>query len=497
MTINNNLGITRTPIITVAGHIDHGKTTFLHYLSGIKNPQKEYGGITQRIQAYYVNTDYGIMTFLDTPGHFAFNSNRENCIKMSDIVLVIISAEDGIKPQTIETINTAKKFNIPIVVGISKIDKVLNVIDTEERILHELANYNLIPEKWGGDVIVMLLSSKTGYGVNNLIEMLKFQADILDLKIDNKDKPTGIVLENTIEVGKGSVTTLILKNGEFKKGDIVKVGYNSSKIRTIYDLSNTIIDVAIPSLPVNVTGIDIKFNIGDIFEIVDAENRKNKHDISVNKDRDINIYNVDSLIEDMKKSDIKKINLIVKVDVLGSVQVLKNLLENLSTSKIKIIIIKIEIGGFNESDIDLSLVTHSILLGFNIKIDSKIKKLVVGYGLKLYVFNVIYELLDFLKIKIVDELTLDKEIVILGVAEVKKLFKHKDHVIIGCSIISGKIRQNSNIKVKRENNVIYEGIIDSIKIHQTSVKEVRIGHECGISIKNFNKCKVADVIEAY
>lgn len=497
---NTQTIVSRAPIITVAGHIDHGKTTFLNYISENKNPQKEYGGITQHIKAYYINTAHGFMTFLDTPGHFAFNSNRENCIKISDILLLIISAEDGIKPQTIETINIAKKFNICVVVAISKIDKIENITVVEERILHELSNHSLTPEKWGGDVIVSLISSKTGSGISNLIDMLKLQSDILDLKVDNNLNPHGIVLESKIDVGRGIITTLILKNGSFKRGDIIQIGKCDSKIKNIYNVNSKIIDFAFPSLPVEVTGINSKLNIGDNFSIInDTEYKKNKNYITsvTETSREVYSYNIDSLMHDMKKIDVKKINIIVKVDVLGSVQVLKNLLENLSTAEIKINIVKIDIGGINESDLDLAIITNSFLLGFNIKVDSKINKQIVKIGLDLHTFNVIYDLLDFLHIKIDNELIANQKNIILGLAEIKKVFTHKNNLIAGCLVTSGRIKQQSHIKIRRKDDIVHEGVIDSIKVYKLNVKEVKAGHECGISIKNFNKFQINDIIEVF
>lgn len=491
--------IARAPIITVAGHIDHGKTTFLNYISAEKNPQKEYGGITQHIKAYYITTVHGPMTFLDTPGHFAFNSNRENCIKISDIVLLIISAEDGIKPQTVETINIAKKFNISVVVAISKIDKFLDIIATEERILHELNTHNLTPEKWGGDIIVVPMSSKTGFGINNLLDMLKLQSDLLDLKIDNTTKTFGIILENKIDIGKGAITTLILKNGMLKRGDVIQIATYNNKIKNIYDVNHQVIDYAFPSLPVEVTGITSKFNIGDNFFMINTLHKKNTNISLAGNEivKDLHVYNIDSLMNDMQKNNLKKINIVVKVDVLGSVQVLKNLIEGLSTSEIKINIIKIDIGNFSDSDLDLAVITGSFLLGFNIRIDNNINKQAIKIGIEWHVFNIIYELLDFLHSKLDAESVVNKKHHILGVAEIKKIFKHKDNLIAGCLVISGKIKQQSHIKIKRQDVIIYDGIVESIKIYKLNVKEVKAGHECGVNIKNFNKFQVNDIIEVF
>ncbi len=488
----------RPPIITVAGHIDHGKTTFLNFVSKDKNPQKEFGGITQHIKAYYVDTKYGAMTFLDTPGHFAFNSNRENCIRISDIVLIIIAADDGIKTQTLETINIAKKFNTSVMIGINKIDKLENVVEANDKILHALSKCDLVPEKWGGDVLVSCISAKTGEGVADLIDMLKLQADILDLKTNVLFGSYGIILENKIEPGRGFVTTLILKNGMLKKGDFVKIGNDITKIKSINDLEKKVINVALPSLPVEITGCTINLNIADRFEVVNNLKKNNKINFSDGFICDKKFeYSAENLMLNMKKPNIKKINVIIKVDVQGSVKVLKDFLEKLSTDIIRVNVVKIGIGTFTETDLDFAVISKSILLGFNIKIDSKIKKIALKCLIDIHVFSVIYEVFDFLQEKIKNEMLVDDKILVLGLLEIKKVFKYKDSVIAGCYVVSGKIKQNSNIKIKRNDVIVYEGSIESLRVYKTSVKEVKSGTECGINIKKYTKFQVNDFIEVY
>lgn len=489
----------RTPVITVAGHIDHGKTTFLNFISKNKNPQKEHGGITQHIKPYYINTKHGYMTFLDTPGHFAFNSNRENCIKVSDLVLLIISIDDGIKPQTIETINIAKKFNITIIVAINKIDKFENIDDKKEKILNELLSYGLTAEKWGGDLIVTTISSKTGLGIDKLIDSIKLQTDILDVKLDLYSNPEGIILENRLDKGKGVVTTLILKNGILERGCSISINKNIYKIKNIYDIDKNLIKKAYPSLPVEVTGLDTNFEIGAIFKFFDSKikglNKVTLVEKSINEDT--NIYNAQSLIEDMKKNISKKLNLIIKVDVQGSIIVVQNLIKSLSTDTIKINIIKIGIGSFNDSDIDLAVITNAILIGFNIKIENNIKQLFVKNKIEYYIFNIIYDLFNLLKEKVLKLTVLENTLDILGSAEVKKIFIYKDKCIAGCLVTFGKIKINSKIKIRRNDKVIYEGIIESIKIHKNMTKEVLSGIECGISIKKYNDLSIKDIIDVY
>ncbi|HIH2762205.1 MAG TPA: translation initiation factor IF-2 [Candidatus Azoamicus sp.] len=364
----------RQPIVTVVGHIDHGKTTLINYIGNINDINKEHGGITQHVKAYNFPTDYGYMTFLDTPGHFAFNSLRENSIKYSDIVLLVIACDDGIKPQTIESINLAKKFSIPIIVAINKVDK-FSAID--DKIITELSNYGLISESWGGDTIIVNISGKTGLGVNSLLELIKIQSDMLDLKVNNNEPAYGIVLDNKIDLGLGVVSTLILKNGKIRSGDYLQVNNSCNKIKSIFKLDGTNIKEAYPSLPVNVTGLSSSIDIGEIFfASSNIKNlKKNNVDKIINTDPISNTYNLDYLIKNLKKLSEVRLNLIVKADVQGSLNVLKESLSKLSTAKVKVYVIKMELGCFNESDFDLALTANAILLGFNIKLTSKIKNL--------------------------------------------------------------------------------------------------------------------------
>ena len=392
----------RQPIVTVVGHIDHGKTTLINYIGAITDVQKEHGGITQHVKAYNFNTKYGYMTFLDTPGHFAFNSLRENSIKYSDIVLLVIAIDDGIKPQTIESIDLAKKFSVPIIVAINKIDKFKlgddNVID--DKIINDLSSLGLISESWGGDTIILNISAKTGLGVDNLLELIKIQSDMLDLKIDYSKPSYGIILDNKIDLGLGVVSTLILKNGKIKTGDFLQVNDCLGKIKSIFKLDGSSIKEAPPSLPVNITGLSSSFDIGEIFFIFSDLKSVKKTDIIKKIDTDvlpIN-YNLDYLIKNLKKASEIKLNIIIKADVQGSLNVLKEAISKLSNSKVKVNLVKIELGGFNESDLDLALTSNSILIGFNIKISSQIKKLAFKFNLNFHIFNIIYDLINFLDI---------------------------------------------------------------------------------------------------
>lgn len=482
----------RPPIITVAGHIDHGKTTLLAFISGLSSPQKEFGGITQHIKAYHVNTKYGLMTFLDTPGHFAFNSNRENCIRMSDIVLLVISVEDGVKPQTIETINIAKKFNTPIVIAFNKIDKVDDFLSFKEKIFSDLSNFGLLPEEWGGDIIVTWVSAKNGKGVDFLLDMLKLQSDILDLTIKNTDVTSGIVLENRLDVTKGFVTTLILKTGKIEKGDFIEIRNNVFKVKSLFDVNGKIINISYPSMPLDIIGLTGDVFIGDSFEIVSCFKKKKENLIFSNNS---DLYNVNRLLNEMKFVDKKKINFIVRVDVSGSIKVLETLLFNLSKENVEINLVKIGLGNFTESDIKLALLTESFLLGFNSKVDKKIKLLLLKNNLSVHNFNVIYDLLNFVEDKVNNEKLVYK-VNISGKLEVKKIFRYgKDLVVAGCYVLSGKAKVGSKVRILRDSNVLYEGVIDSLKMHKNDVKEVHFANECGVCLKGYSKFQVSDLIE--
>lgn len=488
--VNNNV-IKRNPIITIAGHIDHGKTTLLNYLSKKSKVELEFGGITQYIKPYDVCTKYGNMTFLDTPGHFAFNLIRKKSIMFSDILVLIISAEDGVMTQTIETIDIAKNFNIPIVVAINKIDKVDNLEFKIEKIINDLSKYNLIPESRGGDVLMTRISAKTGFGIDELLDFINFQAEILDLKSDISCYANGFILDSRLDLGKGNITTIITLNGFLKKGDIIQIKSKHGKIKSIIDFSNNILNESRLSVPLYITGLPNDIEIGEKFFVVDKPIFI-KENLNIKKKIDIK-----DLMREMLEPEKKKINLIIKADVRGSVNVLKDILNSLSNDKILINIIKLDMGNFNTSDIDLSISTNSMLIGFNVKYDNKIKKILENNCIKIYIFNVIYDLIDHIKWCIENNINDEKEVV-LGVINVKKIFKQEDFsVIAGCFVLSGKIKQNSFIKIFRRNILIHKGFVKSIKVFKTDVTEVKAGFECGISIKDYNNIQVNDKIKVY
>lgn len=499
MTTSNNINIksekiTRFPIITIAGHIDHGKTTLLNILRQNEKISKEHGGITQYIKPYNIKTKFGNMTFLDTPGHFAFNSIRKKSIKYSDIVILIIAADDGIKPQTIETIEISKKYNIPIIVAINKIDK---IDKTNEKIITELSKYNLTPEKWGGDTLMAFISAKTGKGIDDLIDLINLQTEILDLKANADGPADGFILDNRIDKGKGPIATIIILNGILKKGDVIQIKNTYGKVKTILDDFGHEIKNSHIATPLYITGLPNSIEIGERFNI-----KKDIKDITPIKTEPTKTkvkkkYDITDLIKNLKITQQQKINIIVKADVQGSINVLKETINELPTDKIKINIIKIEMGHFKTSDINLSVTTNAILIGFNVKCDSKTKKLAENNSIKINTFNVIYDIIDYIK-NIIEKKILDEtKENITGVANVKRVFKQETSIIAGCIITHGKIKQNAKIKIFRKNNIIHDGIIESIKIFKTDINEVKAGNECGIIIKNYNNIQINDKIKIF
>ena len=490
--MTNNLNIQRlkrSPIITILGHIDHGKTTLLRYIGKDKRFEKEPGNITQYIKPYNIETNYGNMTFLDTPGHFAFNSIRIKSVKFSDIVLLIIAADDGIKPQTIESIEIAKKFDKSIIIVINKIDK---IVKDSEKIVNELVKYNLTPEKWGGDTLMARISAKTGEGINNLLELINLQADMLDLKA-NIDLPAqGFVLDNKIDKGKGPVATIITLDGTLKKGDIIQVKNKYGRIKTISDEFNNDLQVGKLSSPLYITGLSNSVDIGEVFSVVDHMDNI----VNVDLERKKTIYNITELMRNIRNVKKDKLNIIIKADTQGSINVLNETLNKIENNKIDINILKIEIGNINKSDINFAITTSSIIIGFNIKVDAKIKKLAEDKVVQINIFNIIYDVVDYIDNIIDKKIIADEQDSFLGTANVKKVFiQNTSNVIAGCLVTYGKIKQHSTIKIFKKNILIHTGIIDSIKVFKTDVKEVKSGNECGIVIKNYKNIQINDKIK--
>jgi len=489
--------INRPPIITIAGHIDHGKTTFLNYIRNVKNSIKEHGGITQQLNAYNIKTKYGTMTFIDTPGHLAFNIIRIESIKNSDIILLIISIDDGIKPQTIESIEIAKKYNKPIIVCINKIDKI-ELENKKEKIINDLSNLGLIQEAWGGDTFIAYISSKTGEGIDNLLELINIQSELMNLECKSEGLADGIILDNKMDNNQGIITSIIIRNGKLKKGDIIKTKNDYGKIKLII-CENKNINEAIPSMYVDIVGLKHNQEIGSYFECVKKDkNIKKKSDLSNKEKTEIkSTYTVEDIIKKMTSTKEKKLNIIIKTDVQGSMDVLKDAINNIVTDKIKINIIKINIGIINKSDVDLASTTKSTIIGFKIKNSNQIIKLIQNKNIIFKSFSLIHEFIYYITDTIKNLTEEDKKEILIGIADIKKIFIQEKDTIAGCLVTQGKIKQNSIIKIFRKNNLIHKGLISSIKIFKNQVNEVTQGKECGISIKDYSLIQVHDKIKAY
>jgi translation initiation factor IF-2 len=484
----------RIPIVVLAGHIDHGKTTLLNYIRKNFSKIKEYGGITQHINAFNVETSFGKITFIDTPGHSAFDFIRKKCIQFTDIILLVISLEDGIKPQTLEVINCAKIYKISVIVVFTKIDKEFNEIKIE-KLKNDLAKFDLISDSWGGENLFTFVSAKTGVGIDDLLSKIILQSDILELKSDYNAKPDGIIIDNMINSKIGMVTSIIILNGILKLGDYFFSEKAHGKIKNIKDF-NLNIKEAYPGMAVNITGISGSITIGEKFNVIDKIKSIEKNDTILNKKK----YSIFDISKNMtSKNENLKLNLILKADLDGSVSVIKNIINNFSKEKnFPINIIKISIGDFITSDIDLAKITNAKLIGFNVKINQKIKKYSLENKIHIINFNIIYEFTNFLENEFENISLQEEEKNILGIADVKKVFK-QDLIknIAGCLITYGKIKDNSNIKIFRKNKLVFNGVLESIKVFKENKKEVFSGTECGISIKDYNSIQINDKIKAY
>ena len=490
----------RSPIVTIMGHVDHGKTSLLDYIRKSSIADNESGKITQHIGAYRVKTEKGFITFLDTPGHEAFTAMRVRGSQCTDLIILVVAADDGMMPQTIEAINHAKAAQVPILVAINKIDK--PNIDLE-RIKNELAQKDLIPEEWGGDVIFVGISAKYGTNVNKLLDAILLQSEILELKAFEEGPAEGVVIESKIEKGRGVVATLLVNNGKLEKGNFILAGQEYGKIRLLKDENMKELYSATPSMPVEVLGLSAAPLAGNKF-IVLKDEMKARDIANQRKQRikELKLYtnekNKAHNFLDTMKDNKTVLPIILKTDVQGSSEAIKESLYKLSNEKIKILIVSSGIGEINESDVNLTIASKGILVAFNVKSDAKSKKLAQAENIKLNYFNIIYDLINGIK-KILSGKTKTTYIEnTIGKAEVKDIFKNsKSGIIVGCKVTEGIIKRGENIKILRAEKIIHKGTLESLRRFKENTNEVKHGHECGVSIKNFNEIKVGDTIEVF
>ena len=493
---------TRAPVVTIMGHVDHGKTSLLDYIRRTKVASGEAGGITQHIGAYHVNTPKGDITFLDTPGHAAFTAMRARGAQATDIVVLIVAADDGVKPQTIEAIQHAKAAKVPIIVAINKIDK----HDADpDRVINELSAYTVIPEAWGGDTLFVNISAKNGTGVDALLDAILLQAEVLELTAMVDGAVRGVVIESRLDKGHGPVATILVQSGTLCKGDIVLAGFQYGRVRALISDSGKTIDSAGPSTPVEVIGLSAVPHAGD--EVVVVTDEKKAREVALfrqGKYRDIKLArkqktSMEGLLENMTTiGDIKTLNIVLKADVQGSIAAISDALIKLSTSETKVEIISSGVGGITESDVNLAVASHAILIGFNVRADGGAKKLSEQESVSINYYSVIYDIVEQVKNALFNLLTPQFKEEIVGIAEVRDVFRSpKLGAIAGCMVTEGLIKRNNPIRVLRNNIVIYEGTLESLRRFKDDVIEVRQGLECGIGVKNYNDVKVGDLIEVF
>lgn len=491
----------RAPVVTIMGHVDHGKTSLLDYIRRAKVADGEAGGITQHIGAYHVETEKGMISFLDTPGHAAFTSMRSRGAKATDIVILVVAADDGVMPQTIEAIQHAKAANVPLIVAINKIDK--EGVDFD-RVKTELSQHNVISEEWGGENIFAYVSAKKGTGVDELLDSILLQAEMLDLSAIATGPASGVVIESRLDKGRGPVASILVQQGELKQGDIVLCGLEYGRVRAMRDENGNPIESAGPSIPVEVLGLSGVPQAGDEATVVKDE--KKAREVALyrqGKFRDIKLARqqkakLENMFSNMESGDVSELNLVLKADVQGSLEAICESLNKLSTDEVKVNIIGRGVGGITETDASLASASGAIVIGFNVRADATARKLIDNEAVELRYYSIIYDLIDEVRAAMSGLLAPEFRQEITGIADVREVFKSpKIGAIAGCMVTEGTIKRNNPIRVLRENVVIYEGVLESLRRFKDDATEVRNGVECGIGVKNYNDVRVGDQIEVF
>ncbi|HUW99292.1 MAG TPA: translation initiation factor IF-2 [Acidiferrobacter sp.] len=491
----------RPPVVTVMGHVDHGKTSLLDYIRKTKVAIGEAGGITQHIGAYHVEMPKGMLTFLDTPGHEAFTAMRARGTKVTDIVILVVAADDGVMPQTIEAVHHARNAGVPIVVAVNKIDKPQSDMD---RVKQELVAHAVVPEEWGGSDIFVPVSAKTGEGIEDLLDAVLLQAELLELQAVRATLATGIVIEARLDKGRGPVATILVQEGTLRKGDVILAGRESGRVRAMTDENGQPIKEAGPSIPVEVQGLSGVPSAGD--EVTGVENERKAREIALfrqGKYKDVKIQRqqaskLSNMFQQMQDGEVKTLNLIVKADVQGSVEALTDALERLSTDEVKVRVVHGMVGGISESDANLAVASNAIVIGFNVRADSGARRLIESEEVDIHYYNVIYDAVNDVKAAMAGMLKPQFREDVVGLAEVREVFKSpKMGLIAGCQVMEGVIRRGRRARVLRDNVVVFDGEIESLRRFRDDVAEVKGGMECGMTIKNYNDVHVGDQIEVY
>ncbi|MFC1589464.1 translation initiation factor IF-2 [Pseudomonadota bacterium] len=493
----------RAPVVTIMGHVDHGKTSLLDYIRTSKIATGEAGGITQHIGAYHVDTDKGMITFLDTPGHAAFTSMRERGANATDIVILVVAADDGVMPQTIEAVQHAKAAGVPIIVAVNKMDK--EGADPD-RVKTELGNYEVIPEEWGGENIFVNVSAKTGEGIDNLLDAILLQAELMELKAHSEGLASGAVLEASLDKGRGVTTTVLVQQGTLKKGDIILAGEEFGRVRAMFDEHGKEVESAGPSIPVAVIGLSKTPSAGDdVLVVEDERTAREVTDARRQKARDLRLAGqqqakLDSLFDQMKAGSVSKLNVLLKADVQGTLEAISDALRKLAADndEVDVAIVGSGVGGINETDISLAAASNAIVLGFNVRADATARTAAAERGVDLNYYSVIYELIEEVKQALVGMLKPEFREQIIGLAKVQEVFRSQQLGQVAGSIVTeGTIKRAQPIRVLRDNVVIFEGELESLRRFKDDVAEVKSGTECGIAVKNYNDVKPGDQIEVF
>ncbi len=491
----------RAPVVTVMGHVDHGKTSLLDHIRRAKVAAGEAGGITQHIGAYHVETPRGMVTFLDTPGHAAFTAMRARGAKATDIVILVVAADDGVMPQTREAIHHAKAANVPLVVAMNKIDK---PDANPDRVRQELVAEGVVPEEYGGDVPFVPVSAKTGQGIDELLENVLLQAEVLELTAPKDALAKGLVIEARLDKGRGAVATVLVQSGTLKRGDVLLAGQVYGRVRAMLDENGRPVDEAGPSIPVEIQGLSDVPAAGD--EAMALADEKKAREIALfrqGKFRDVRLAKqqaakLESMFEQMGEGEVKTLPLIIKADVQGSQEALAHALAKLSTDEVKVNVIHAGVGGISESDVNLAQASKAVIIGFNTRADAGARKAAEAFGVDIRYYNIIYDAVDEVKAAMSGMLTPEKRENMLGMVEIRQVFRvPKVGAVAGCMVLSGLVKRGSMVRLLRDNVVIFTGELDSLKRFKDDVKEVKEGFECGLSLRNFNEIQEGDQLEIF
>jgi translation initiation factor IF-2 len=491
----------RPPVVTIMGHVDHGKTSLLDYIRSTKVAAGEAGGITQHIGAYHLTTPRGEVTFLDTPGHEAFTAMRARGAKVTDVVVLVVAADDGVKPQTEEAIQHARAAEVPIVVAINKVDKG----DADpDRVRNELVTKGVVPEEWGGETLFVNVSARTGAGVDKLLEALLLQAELLDLKAVAEGPAAGVVIESGLEKGRGAVATVLVTRGLLRQGEVLLAGQEYGRVRTMFDETGAIVKEAGPSTPVVVLGLSGIPGAGDEAVVLpDERQARELADLRKARTRDTKLAQqqsakLEDVFSQLQAGGAKSVQLLIKADVHGSAEALRDALSKLTSEEVQVKVIGSSVGGITESDVNLAAAAKAIIIGFNVRADGAARDAVKAMGVDVRYYSIIYEAIDDVKAAMRGMLAPEVREQIVGLAEVREVFRSpKFGSVAGCLVVDGYVRRSNPVRVLRDNVVIFEGELDSLRRFKDDVSEVRAGTECGIGVRNYNDIKVGDQIECY